>query len=145
MDTQYTYQQPQETFTIDQFISCQSDSAINYNNLSFLDIINEDNIVFNTYNVLSDYIDEIRDKCVLITLNEEQMYKYKYRPKLLCYDIYGNSELAFVILVINDMYNAKNFTKNKILMLNKTDMNDIMKYIYNSNKQAISDYNDGDK
>ena len=35
----YVYTTPSETYTIDQFIACQSDTDINYKNLSFVDKI----------------------------------------------------------------------------------------------------------
>lgn len=145
MYNNYLYQKPHETFTVDQFIACQSDSTICYNNLSFLDYDEKNNINYNTYNVLSDYIDEIREECLIVILDDNQMMKYKYRPKLLCFDIYKNQELFFIILEINDMYSVKDFTKNKLLMPKVEAMNKITRYIYNSNKSAISDYNDKDK
>ena len=44
----YDYLKPEETYTIDQFIECQSDNEACYNNLSFIDQYN--GIKFNTYN-----------------------------------------------------------------------------------------------
>lgn len=140
----YNFQKPYNTYTLDQFIACQSDSSICYNNLSFID--QYANIQFNTYNVLSDYVDEIRDNyCLPIELNDKQMVKYKYRPKLLCNDVYNDGELFFIILIINDMYTIKDFTKKKLLMPTKNNMNEIIKRMYNSNKQAISIYNEKNK
>ena len=132
---------PQDTYTIEQFIQCQSDEEINYYNFSYVD--QYDNIKYSTYNILSDYLDELReDYAKTIILDKDQLLKYMYRPKLLCYDIYGNWELAFIILLLNDMCDVKDFTKNKILMLNKEDMSNITKWIYNSNKDAIAIYNE---
>lgn len=137
----YEYKKSHLTDTLDQYIACQSDTSFCYNNLSFIDRVG--NIDYNTYNVIRDYIDEIRNEyCKIVVLSDEEMFKYKYKPKLLCFDIYGNGELAFLILLINDMYNAKQFTKNKLLMPTKNDMANITKYIYNSNKNIIADYND---
>lgn len=134
-------QKPQYTSTITQFIACQSDTDICYENLSFID--QYDYIKYNTYNVLSDYIDEIRDAyCKQIVLSTEEAFKYKYKPKLLCYDVYGSGELAFIILIINDMYNVKDFTKTTLLMPTKDNMNTIIKYMYNANKNAIAIYNE---
>lgn len=144
INNQYSYQKPQETYTIEQFIACQSDEYICYNNLSFMEYDETNNINYIIYNVLSDYIEEIKEQCLTINLDQDNMYKYKYKPKLLCYDIYGNGELAFIILIINDMWSNKQFTKNKILMPKKSTMNTIIKYIYNSNKNVILDYNDKD-
>ena len=65
---------PQYTYTIDQFIQCQSDESICYNNLSFID--QYDGFKFNTYNVLSDYLDELReDYARLVILDKDQIVK----------------------------------------------------------------------
>jgi hypothetical protein len=139
----YDYQKPQNTYTLDQYISCQSDSNICYHNLSFID--NRDNIDYDTYNVISDYIDELRTEFTNnVILSDKDMERYKYRPKLLCYDIYGSGELAFIILIINDMCSVKQFTKKKLRMPTRSQMADICKYIYNANKKDIARYNKED-
>ena len=133
-----------KTHTIDEFISCQSDTSICYNNLSF--IAQYDGIKFNTYNVLSDYLDDIRDNyCKTVVLSTDEAWKYKYRPKLLAYDVYGNAELGFILLIINDMCNTHEFIKDTLLMPTKDGMNELCKYIYNANKNAISEYNEKNK
>ena len=141
----YIYSKPSDTFTINQFIACQSDYEASYYNFSFIDTINYDymneTIHYAAYNVISDYLDEIRDKCIQVKLSDAEMMKYIYRPKLLAYDIYKNQELAFLILIINDMYSIKQFTKNKLLLPKKNDMIEICKQLFNSNKQSINKYN----
>lgn len=140
----YEYLNPQDTYTLDQYIECQSDTDVCYNNLSFIDQYN--GIKFNTYNVLGDYIDEIRENyCMRIQLNKDQLFKYMYKPKLLCYDIYGNGELAFIILEINDMCSVKDFTKDTILMPTKENMKLLTKRIFSSDKQDIEIYNEKNK
>lgn len=137
----YDYQKPESTYTLDQFIACQSDTSFCYNNLSFIDQI--DNIKYNIYNVASDYIDEIiSNYCVNVELSEEQLYKYKYRPKLLCYDVYGAQELYYVILIINDICSVKDFTKKKLFLPTKSNMPIITKAIMNANRSDIQKYND---
>lgn len=136
----YDYQKPEYTYTIDQFISCQSDTDFCYNNLSFIDQI--DNIKYNIYNVASDYIDEIIDNyCVDITLTDDELFKYKYRPKLLCYDVYGTEELYYLILIINDICSVKDFTKNKLKLPTKSNISTICKAIMNVNRSDIQKYN----
>ena len=140
----YDYLKPEETYTIDQFIQCQSDTNVCYNNLSFIDQRNS--IKYNTYNVLSDYLDEIRENyCLKIKLDKDNMFKYKYRPKLLCYDIYGDGELAFIIMIINDICDVKEFTKDTLLMPTKDNMNLITSRIFNSDKDDIEIYNEKNK
>jgi len=137
----YDYQKPEKTWTLDQFIACQSDTVFCYNNLSFIDQI--DNIKYNVYNVASDYIDELRAKyCIDVELTDEQLTKYKYRPKLLCYDIYGSQELYYIILIINDICSIKDFVKNKIKLPTRDNMAELTKAIMNSNRTDIQKYND---
>lgn len=140
----YDYIKSEDTYTLDQYIECQSDDNACYNNLSFID--EHDGIRFNTYNVLSDYIDEIRENyCMTIKLNTDQLFKYMYKPKLLCHDIYGNGELAFIIMEINDICNIKEFTKDTLLMPTKDNMNLITSRIFNSDKDDIKIYNEKNK
>ena len=58
--TSYQYNKPSETYTIDQFIACQSDTEMNYNNLSFIDTISYEfmnlKINYSTYIVTSEAI-----------------------------------------------------------------------------------------
>ena len=142
----YVYSSPTETYTIDQYIACQSDTDISYKNLSFVDKIQykelSRDIHYSAYNVVSDYIDELRDEyCVTVILSDKELVQYMYRPKLLCHKLYGSGELAFLILAVNDMYSVKQFVKSKILLPKKTIMAQLCKYIYNANYQAISKYN----
>ena len=137
----YDYQKPELTYTQDQFIACQSDNNFCYNNLSFIDQI--DNIKYNIYNVASDYIDEIvNNYCVNVELTDDQLSKYMYRPKLLCYDVYGAQELYYLILIINDICSVKEFTKKRIILPTKVNMPTITKAIMNSNRSDIQKYND---
>ena len=77
----YEYKKSHLTDTLDQYIACQSDTSFYYNNLSFID--RNGNIDYNTYNVVRDYIDELRDEyCKIVILTDEQVFKYKYKPKL---------------------------------------------------------------
>ena len=66
---------------------------------------------------------------------------YYYKPKLLCYDVYGNPELYYIILLMNDIADVKEFTKPVIKMLKNDHMNTLLGYIYNAEKNAINNYN----
>jgi hypothetical protein len=91
--------------------------------------------------VINDYMDEIRSLCVTVKLSDDEYRKYMYKPKLLCYNIYGNPELYFVILLINDMADVKEFNKRTFLMLSRDYMSQLMSYIYNSEIDSIKVYN----
>lgn len=144
--TNYQYSTPEETITIEEFIACQSDEDFSYYNLSFVDKVDysymNETILYSTYNVVRDYLDELREQCLTINLSDDELTKYIYRPKLLAHDIYGTEELYFMILLINDMWSVKQFTKNKLLLPTKANMQELCKELYNANHEAIQKYND---
>ena len=131
---------PQNTSTIEEFINSGSGITITYYNLSFNDMLSNGTVV-SVHNVISDYLDELKDSAVYVSLNQDQQFKYMYKPKLLCSDLYGNPELYFIILLLNDMADVKEFTKPVIRMLSKNNMSELLTLIYNAEKQAILNYN----
>ena len=143
----YTYISPETTYTLNQFIACQNKEEPSYYNLSFKDEKYYDYIDrylrFVTYNVIWDYLDDIRKDYALYTidLSDKEMMRYKYRPKLLAFDIYGDTELAHMILLINDMYSFKQFVKNRIKLPDRNSMSKLCQELFNANQSAIKAYN----
>ena len=131
---------PQATRTIAQFIEAGKGVTVTYYNMSFSEILSNGTHV-STLNVISDYLTELRNACVTVELSKEEQNAYFYKPKLLCYDIYGNPELYFIILLINDIADVKEFTKPSIKMLSKEHMNTLISYIYNAEKNAMDEHN----
>lgn len=131
---------PQDTTTIEEFIQAGKASTITYPKLSFLEIMSNGTQV-SARNVINDYIYELKSVSTLVELSREEQNAYYYKPKLLCYDIYGNPELYYIILLLNDIADVKEFTKPRIRMLQKSYMNSLLSQIYNSEKQAIDAYN----
>ena len=131
---------PQKTTTIEQFVESGNGITLSYFNLSFLDMISNGTWVA-IRNTISDYIHELKNAAVNVELTQEQQFAYFYKPKLLCYDIYGNPELYFIILLMNDMADVKEFTKPIIKMLKKEHMSELMGYIYNAETAAMRYYN----
>ena len=131
---------PALTTTIEEFIDSGAGITITYPSLSFTDMLSNGTWV-SVHNVINDYIDEIRELCVNVKLTQDQQFIYHYKPKLLCYDIYGNPELYFIILLINDMADVKEFTKPVVKMLRKSHMAELLTLIYNAEKKSIANYN----
>ena len=100
---------PQETTTIEEFIESGKSVSIDYMDLSFIDKVSNGTWV-SVLNVINDYIEELKNACVTVELTEEQQWAYFYKPKILCYDIYGNPELYFVILLLNDIASRQSFS-----------------------------------
>ncbi|MGL5750016.1 MAG: baseplate wedge protein 53, partial [Paraclostridium sp.] len=90
-----------------------------------------------TYNLLNDYKDEIISRCVTIKMSNEEFLRYQYKPRLLAYDIYGDVELFFIILFVNNLCNVKEFNNKRVKMLKKEDLTFILSAIYNAEYDTI--------
>lgn len=132
---------PQETTTIEEFIESGKSISIDYMDLSFINRLSNGTWI-TVLNVINDYMSELKNACVIVELTEAQQWAYYYKPKVLSYDIYGNPELYFIILLLNDMADVKEFTKPRLRMLRKDHMSMLLSYIMNSEAKAISSYND---
>lgn len=130
---------PRLTYKISDFIESGKTVTYTYNNFSFIETMN--NMKYPVYNIINDYLYELKKASINVELNDEEQYKYFYRPKLLANDIYGNPELYFVILAINGMANMKEFNKQVIKMIKIDDMQLFLSQIYNSEKKSIMIYN----
>ena len=108
--------------------------------LSFIDVMQNGTQV-SVLNVVTDYLPELLSACDTVALTKQQQNVYFYKPKLLCNDVYGNPELYYIILLLNDMADVKEFTKPKLKMLKKGYMSTLLSYIYNAEIDAIESYN----
>jgi len=132
---------PQNTTTIEDFIDAGRNTNVTYFDMSFRNMM-ENGTWVSIKNAVSDYIQELSNVSVSVKLSEEDQKAYFYKPKLLCYDVYGNPELYYVILLLNDMADVKEFTKPVIKMLSKEYMSLVMGYIYDAEREAMESYND---
>lgn len=131
---------PQDTTTIEALVQAGKTVIAKYQNFSYLEQASNGTIVA-IKNVIWDYIDELKNASVMVRLSDSEFYKYKYRPKLLCFDVYGNTELDFVIMALNNIADVTEFSSQSFRMLKVQDMNELMTLIYNAEQKAISNYN----
>ena len=130
---------PAKTYKVEDFIDMQENDSFTYATMAlYMQSIVDKTIVYSSDNVLYDYLEEIKSKTVDYTFSDSEYMKYKYRPKLLAYDIYGSTELYFVILAMNNTCNIKDFNKRTIKMLYKSDMSDLLNAIVSAEKNRIS-------
>lgn len=130
---------PKDTYNLEDFIEAGENVNISYNKLSMIDSYS--GIDYPAINVINDYMNELKLVTVTVTFSDDEYRKYKYKPKLLAHDIYGNPELYFIILLINNIYSVKDFSRKKIKMISKSNMADLMTYIYNAEKKSLDEYN----
>lgn len=124
---------------LNEFISLSEKTPISYNNTSFIEQLG--NVNFTIHNVIMDYIEELRELSYSVSFTEKEYRKYKYKPKLLANDIYGNGEYYFIILAINNLADVKYFDQKTVLLLKREDMVDCISKIYNTEKNNIDIYN----
>ena len=106
---------PALTYTLDQFIGMKYSDDITYHNFSIIEKI-DDNIELVDHNIIEDYLDELESICVKCELTLEQYRKYKYKPDLLAFDVYGSVQLDFIIMLVNDMIDPKEFDLKTIML-----------------------------
>jgi hypothetical protein len=114
--------------------------------MSFIE--ERERIQFAVGNIITDdYYPELKAKCVKVHLDDKEIQKYKYRPKMLAYDVYDNAELYYIILRINDLYSVKDFniSKKYIYLLPKKELNAFLADVYTFSNDNILTFNSNHK
>ena len=131
-----------KTFTLDQFANSKSSNDISYYSMSLLEKDSDNNIEYDVFNVVSDYMSELKAKAQEVTLSEAEYYTYRFKPKLLAHYLYGNQELYFILLWLNDMWSVKDFDLKKVKVLKSQDLSEALSSINAKEKSFIKAYNE---
>ena len=127
---------PAQTYTLDQFIEMKDIDNMTYRNFSILQKI--DGVEHLDHNLVEDYLEELKNVCISVTLSDQEYKKYKYAPDLLAYDIYGSVQLDFVILLLNDTIDPKEFTKKTVLLPYASGLSVFLDTIYSKESNYIT-------
>ena len=119
---------PALTYTLDNFIQMQISDDLTYYNFSILEVV--DKVEHLSLNLVEEYLDELKQGAVTVTLSDEEYAKYKYNPDLLAYDIYGSVQLDFVILLLNGIYDPKEFATRQIQMVYASVLSSFLDTVY---------------
>lgn len=65
--------------------------------------------VVNWNYVYEKYYDILLDHVVTVKLTDTEYFNYRYQPKKLAMDLYGNKDLYFLLLRVNYIYSIINF------------------------------------
>lgn len=130
------------SFTLDQFADSKSSNDISYYSMSLLEKDPNTNIEYDVFNVVSDYMNELKKMSHPVTLSETEYYTYRFKPKLLAKYLYGNTELYFIILWLNDMWSVKDFNLRTIKLIKNTELSEALSKINASEKSFIKAYNE---
>lgn len=127
---------PENTYTLDEFVNSKPSSEISYDLLSIYQLIGSTYMI--THNVLNDYTKEIFSLAKTVLLDDIEYMRYEQSPGILAYDIYGSTELDYIILFLNNMCDMKNFTRKRIKLLPVEILSEVLSDIYNANKATLT-------
>lgn len=130
----------ENTYTVEDFINAGHMNTTTYDTFSYKDLISNGNEVA-VLQIVDDYLRELGDAAVNVQFSKKEYLKYRFKPKLMCHDIYGNGELYFVILLLNGIADVKDFDFNKLKMLSVSNMSELMSQIYNAEYKWKDQYN----
>lgn len=128
--------------TVADFILAGKETqVVRYPHLMFQE--SRDGIDYVVHSVLDDYLQDMKEKSIECTLSKAERDRYFLKPRILSSDIYGTTELYYIILRINDMWSPKQFTldNNKLKMLTKDNMKDFLSAIMRVESKDIESYN----
>mgnify|MGYP000915080315 CR=1 FL=1 len=126
---------PAKTYTLEDFISMRYSDDITFRNFSILEVI--DNVEYLDHNVIDDYLDELDSICINCPLDLDQQKKYRYAPDILAYDVYGSTQLDFVILAANGIMDPKEFVPKTIKLPYASALKNFLSEVYNSESGYI--------
>lgn len=130
------------SFTLDQFADSKLSNDISYYSMSLLEKDPSTNIEYDVFNVVSDYMNELKAMSHTVTLSDTEYYTYRFKPKLLSKYLYGNTELYFIILWLNDMWSVKDFNLRTIKLIKNSDLSEALSKINASERSFIKAYNE---
>lgn len=132
---------PEKTATIEEFLQSNKGSdQISFYNTSIINRfkIGDNDIHLTDSNILDDYMEDLEDISVVVSIAEPELYsRYKYNPHLLAYDVYGSVEFDFIILKLNHIASANEFVFKNVRIVEKNELLDLLNDIFNIERDYI--------
>ncbi len=132
-----------QTHTIEEFIDKKFEDELTYRNFSIVDYSDEIELI--DRNIISEYLPILLSACTNYAFTVREYRRYKYCPDLLSYDLYGTTQLDFLLMMLNDMVDPKEFTMKVIKLpdvrILRTALSDILSINSGFIEQNRSDNN----
>lgn len=133
------------TYTIEEFIASKDSDEITNDKFAIAKYMH--GIELPITNLLYDYEDELNSLAVKVKLSDLEMIKYKYKPFLFAYDVYGSVETEFLVFMMNNIIDPKDFDFNPIKVVPKSKLISLLgrissineNYLYNINSRKNED------
>lgn len=139
-----TISNPATTYTLTDFINEGVNDQLTYRNFSITRTTNYAEMA--DQNMVDMYLDELKKLCIQIpveNISSDQIAAYKYQPDLLAYDVYGSTQLDFIVLICNGIIDPKEFDfRFRYLTLPKASvLQQFLSSVYNSEKDWLTTIN----
>ena len=126
-----------ETNLIRRFINLGKQNSLNLsNNVNYIKYQNTDHVIPVDGIFSQKYRDHLISVSQEVELTEEEYNKYKYRPKLLSYDLYGTVDYWFILMIINNVSTIISFNLKTIRFIPSESL-DILELIMNKEKTYL--------
>lgn len=112
--------------TIQDIISTGKELKICNRELSLKSVMTNsanEKYVVNIANIFEKYYEILLDNTVIVVLTDEEYLKYRFKPKVLSYDLYGTKELHYMLLRLNYVYSVINFDFKELRVFNTNILN----------------------
>ena len=129
---------PAKTYTLTDFVDQGLQDELTYSNFSIIQYREKSEYVDQC--IMDYYLAEMKRLCKKITsFTYDEKVKYKYSPDLLAYDIYGSTQLDFIVLLCNGIIDPKefDFTRGYLLLPSATVLKEFLSAVYNSEAEWI--------
>ena len=117
--------------TIQDVISAGKELKLCNRELSLKSVLtnsNDEKFIINITNVFEQYYEILLENTVVVTLTDEEYLKYRFKPKVLSFDLYGTIELHYLLLRLNHVYSVINFDFTELRVFN-TNILDLLNEI----------------
>lgn len=107
--------------TIEELINWGKTQEISYRNLHgevYINNLSNNEVIRIPLNsVMGEYRYFLEPYTIEITMSDDELYLYQYKPKSLSFKLYGTTELWSTLLMINNCISKIDFDKKKIKVL----------------------------
>lgn len=107
--------------TIQDIISAGKELKICNRELSLKSVLvnsADEKYIVNMSNLFEKYYEILLENTVIVVLTDEEYLKYRFKPKVLSYDLYGTKELHYLLLRLNYVYSVINFDFKELRVFN---------------------------
>nr|DAN52124.1 MAG TPA: baseplate wedge protein [Caudoviricetes sp.] len=125
-----------KTYTIEEFISAKDSDEITYNEFAISKFLNGFELPVTS--LLYDYEAEMASMAVRIKLSDLEFLKYRYKPFLFAYDVYGSTETEFIILMLNGIIDPKEFNFNVVKVIPKRNLISLLGRLHSVNDAYLN-------